>query len=233
MERAKLSDKVPASSYVAAPIESKLEPAPRRAAVGRRPAARPDARVGQRRRGDARPSTSAARARAFVRLMNRRARELGLDEHALREPDRARRARQLLLRARPRAARGARCAATASSARSPTARRRRSRTGDRPRTVRNRNTLLDQDRWRQRAQDRPHAATAGLRAGRHAHAPRRHARLGRARHAARWPRATTTRSRCCSWGAGAVPSGSTRSRAGTVVGTPEIRLPPRRDAARS
>ena len=87
-------------------------PAPGRAAVGRRPAARPDARVRQRRRRDARPSTSRGSRLAFVRLMNRRARELEAREHALREPDRARRARQLLLRARPRAARGARCAST-------------------------------------------------------------------------------------------------------------------------
>ena len=44
-------------------------------------------------------------AKAFVREMNRRARKLGLDAHPLRQPDRPRRAGQLLQRARPRDAR--------------------------------------------------------------------------------------------------------------------------------
>ena len=39
---------------------------------------------------------------AFVAEMNARATELGLDAHELRQPDRPRRARQLLLGARPR-----------------------------------------------------------------------------------------------------------------------------------
>ena len=62
MERAQLSDKVTASSYIAVADRVQAEPAPRRAAVGRRPAARPDARVRQRRRGHARRARRAARA---------------------------------------------------------------------------------------------------------------------------------------------------------------------------
>ena len=105
MEKAKLADKIAASDYIAAPIESKLSLRP-----GERLS------VADLLRGLMLESANdAAMALAdgvggsepkFVRMMNRHARKLGLDEHALREPDRARRARQLLLRARPRQARG-------------------------------------------------------------------------------------------------------------------------------
>ena len=76
--------------YRAAPTSRSSSLRAGRAADGRRPAARAAARVRQRRGGDARRARRAARARVRA-AMNRRARELRL-AHALREPDRARRA---------------------------------------------------------------------------------------------------------------------------------------------
>ena len=53
---------------------------------------------------------------AFVRSMNAARAEARAQEHPLRQPDRARRSRQLLDRARPRAARRCGCARSTSSA---------------------------------------------------------------------------------------------------------------------
>ena len=174
---------------------------------------------GQRRGGDARRGRRRARARRSCALMNRRARELGLDEHALREPDRARRAGQLLHRARPR--RRSPCVLRTHSLlpqdRRPHARR-RSRTGDRPRTFDNRNTLRRQ---------RPAGSTASRPATRagaatcwsaRARAQRRPARLRRARHAERGRARRATRSRCCTWGFAQLPARAPGRCAGDVVG---------------
>ena len=162
---------------------------------------------------------------AFVRLMNRRARELKLTNTHFDNPigldgagnyssahDLARLAIDLRKHSFVRKIAN-RTSATLT-------------TGYRPRTIRNRNTLLGRDASVNGAQDRPHALRR-LRARGHAHA--RHVRSSRSCSAPRrWRRATPTRSRCC---AGARTSSErihpvTR---GTVVGEPRDRVPPRRD----
>jgi D-alanyl-D-alanine carboxypeptidase (penicillin-binding protein 5/6) len=145
MERAKLSDKVPASNYVAAPVESKL---------GLRPGERLS--VADLLRGLMLESANDAamtlgeriggtRA-AFVRLMNRRARELGLTHThyanpiGLDAPGNYSTAHDLAkLAVRLRHFSFIRKIADRTQATLST--------GIRPRTVHNRNTLLGQDRW--------------------------------------------------------------------------------------
>jgi serine-type D-Ala-D-Ala carboxypeptidase (penicillin-binding protein 5/6) len=145
MERSKLSDKIPASSYVASPIESRL---------GLRPGERLS--VADLLRGLMLESANDAAmtlgehiggTRAgFVRLMNRRAHELGLAHTHYANPigldavgnystahDLAKLAVKLRDFSFIRKI-ADRTQATLS-------------TGIRPRTVRNRNTLLNQDRW--------------------------------------------------------------------------------------
>ena len=143
VERAKLSDKVPASAYVASPIESKL---------GLRPGERLS--VADLLRGLMLESANDAAVTlgehvsgstpAFVRLMNRRAQELKLQNTHYENPigldapgnyssahDLARLAVTLRRHSFIRKI-AARTSATLT-------------TGDRPRTIRNRNTLLSQD----------------------------------------------------------------------------------------
>ena len=156
------------------------EPAPGRAALGRRPAARADARVRQRRRRHA--GRARRRLAHGLRAPDEQARA-GVEarEHALLEPDRARCARQLLLGARSGAARGAPAQPQVHpQGRRPhvgDARHRRPDAHD----PQPQHAALEGP-GRQRAEDRPYD-DGRLRAGRHALAPRRHARLGRARHA--------------------------------------------------
>jgi serine-type D-Ala-D-Ala carboxypeptidase (penicillin-binding protein 5/6) len=158
MEHAKLSDLVPASNYVAAPIESKLSLRPgERLSVadllrGLMLESANDAAV------TLAEHVSGSRA-AFVRLMNRRARELHLEDTHFDNPigldgpgnfssarDLARLA--VLLRKHSFVKKIAnRTYATLS-------------TGDRPRTVRNRNTLLARDP-RVNGLKTGHTATAG------------------------------------------------------------------------
>ena len=80
------------------------EPAARGGAVRRRPAARADARVRQRRGGHARRARRRQPRRVRAADEPARARAQA-EQHALRQPDRARRRGQLLVRARPREAR--------------------------------------------------------------------------------------------------------------------------------
>jgi D-alanyl-D-alanine carboxypeptidase (penicillin-binding protein 5/6) len=145
MERAKLSDKATASSYVASPIESKLSLRPgERLSVadllrGLMLESANDAAV------TLAEHVSGSRA-AFVRLMNRRARELKLENTHFANPigldepgnyssahDLARLAVVLLEHSFVRKI-ADRTSATLS-------------TGYRPRTIRNRNTLLARDRY--------------------------------------------------------------------------------------
>ena len=126
LEQAELGDTFTAAHYNALPVESK---------IGLQPGER--MRVSDLMRGLLLESGNDAAVtlaegvsgsrKAFVREMNRRARELKLDQHALREPDRARPGGQLLVRPRPRDAGDPGCARTGSSARSWTPRRGRSR----------------------------------------------------------------------------------------------------------
>jgi D-alanyl-D-alanine carboxypeptidase (penicillin-binding protein 5/6) len=144
MERTKLSDKVTASSYVAAPIESKLSLRP-----GERLSVADLVRGLMLESANDAAMTlaehiSGSRA-AFVRLMNRRARELKLEDTHFENPigldapgnyssahDLARLAVELRKHSFVRKV-ADRTSATLS-------------TGYRPRTIRNRNTLLSRDR---------------------------------------------------------------------------------------
>jgi D-alanyl-D-alanine carboxypeptidase (penicillin-binding protein 5/6) len=145
MERMKLSDKVRASNYVAAPIESKL---------GLRPGERLS--VADLLRGLMLESANDAAVTlgeriggtraAFVRLMNRRAHELGLTQThyanpiGLDAPGNYSSAHDLArLAVRLRGFSFIRKIANRTQATLST--------GARPRTVYNRNTLLAQDRW--------------------------------------------------------------------------------------
>ena len=158
MERAKLSDKATASSYVASPIESKLSLRPgERLSVadllrGLMLESANDAAV------TLAEHISGSRA-AFVRLMNRRARQLGLENTHFANPiglddpanyssahDLARLAVELRKHSFVRKI-ADRTSATLS-------------TGYRPRTIRNRNTLLERDP-RINGLKTGHTATAG------------------------------------------------------------------------
>ena len=116
------------------------------------------ARVRQRRGGDARRGR--LRLAKGVRARDEPPRAAArAHEHALREPDRPRRAGQLLHRARPRDARHASCARTRSSSKivdSP--RGDAARPAIHPRTFDNRNDARAQLPVGQRRQDRPHPA---------------------------------------------------------------------------
>ena len=96
MERAKLVDIVRAVDYRRAPIESKLSLQPGERMIGRRPAARLLLESANDAAVTLAEHVSGSRG---VRAADEpRARELGLRGHPLRQPDRARRAGQLLLR---------------------------------------------------------------------------------------------------------------------------------------
>ena len=146
MERSELSDIVPASDYIASPIESKL---------GLRPGEKLS--VADLLRGLMLESANdaavtlgehvAGSTPKFVKLMNRRARAARPRRHALHEPDRARRARATT----PPRATSRRLAITLrkhSFVRKIADRRSATLSTGRPRPpVANRNTLLGQDRW--------------------------------------------------------------------------------------
>ena len=201
MERARLGDVVAArADYRALPVESQLGLRTGERMTVADLAARPDARVGQRRGRDARGGRRAARAprvRPADEPARPRARAHG---HALRQPDRARRAAQLLLRARPRRGSPSRCAACRSSAALADRTRAVARSGDRTRTVRNRNTLVgDGPRWVNGLKT-GHTLGAGYVLVGTGTRARRHRRLRGARHALGGRRATATRSQLLSLG---------------------------------
>ena len=211
----------PASDYIAAPIESQARPAPGRAAVGRRPAARPDARVGQRRRRDARRARrrlahgvraddEPARAASSSSTNTHYANPIGLDA-----PGNYSSARDLArLAVRLREHSFIRKIADRTSA---TLEHRRPAAHD----PQPQHAAREGPR-RQRPQDRPHVG-GRLRAGRHAHAPRRHARLRRARHAVAG-RARPRRARAAAAGAPAATSAiQPVTRGAASSATPEIR----------
>ena len=100
LERADLDDTFRASTYRPAPVESQIGLMP-----GERMTVRDLLKGLLAESGNDAAMTLAegvsGSERAFVRQMNRRARELELDQHALPQPDRARRAGRVLERARP------------------------------------------------------------------------------------------------------------------------------------
>ena len=146
LERAKLSDTFTAARYFPAGAESKIGLEP-----GERMSVRDLMRGLLIESGNDAAVTLAegvsGSRRAFVRAMNRRALQLELKQHPLRQPDRARRGRQLLLGARPRAAGDRAARPTASSARRSTGRASRSTSGNRTRRFNNRNDLVARFRW--------------------------------------------------------------------------------------
>ena len=225
------SDTFTASDYRPLPIESQIRLLPRRADEGLRPHARPAAGVRQRRRGRRSPRACRGSRKAFVREMNRRARELGLKNTHYANPIGLDAGGQLLLRARPRDARQGPAHEHVLQEGRGHARRARSRPAIHPRTFRNRNKLVGQLPVGQRRQDRPHARR-GLRA-RRLRQPQRHpAHHRRARHADARPPATATRWRCCNWALPALPA-HPRGGRGQGHGHGADPRPPGRDAQAS
>ena len=154
--------------------------------------------------------------------MNVRAQQLGLQRHALRQPDRARRAGQLLDRARPRAAR--RCVLRAFDFFRRTV---DARAGD---AALRRPPAHAREPQPARAACRRingvktgHTQQAGYVLVGSGRKQRDHAGLGRARRRRAWPRATPTRWRCCAWALRRSTSASAPSRRGEVLARAPIR----------
>ena len=144
MEKAKLADTDRGVGLRRGADRVEAQPAARREAVGRRPPARPDARVRERRRDGARRAASAGREPKFVRMMNRHARRLGLENTHYENPigldapgnySSAHDLAKLAVALREQSF--VRKIANRTSATLTT--------GDRPRSIRNRNTLLAKD----------------------------------------------------------------------------------------
>ena len=196
LERADLDDVFTAPAYQALTAESKID---LRTGERMRVAtccARCCWRARTTRPRRSREGVAGSRA-AFVRADERARARARARRHELREPDRARRPRQLLERARPRAARARSCCATRRSRASSTRRRRCCDSGSHRASFDNRNDLVVSQPFVDGVKT-GHTRRAGYvlvgAAGGPGGSRVDQRRAGRAR--AR-PRATPTRLRCC------------------------------------
>ena len=164
--------------------------------------------------------------------MNRRARQLGLTRHPLREPDRARPRRQLLERPGPRQAHAHPAPQPRSSARRDEPPRATLRSGARPRTLVNRNTARRPLGPGVNGVKTGHTQQAGYVLVGSATQRRRHGRRASCWASRARPPATPTRSRSCAtaWRATA---GSRVVRAGRPVATAPVADGRRRGRARA